>query len=58
MILFTVKIKNLPDYKLKKYIVARLVDGELWFYGTWEDKEEADRVAREFENGLVVENET
>lgn len=30
----TIKINNMPDYDISKYryIVATLVDGELWYY--------------------------
>lgn len=53
-----VTINNLPDYQLSRYIVARVADGKLWFWGTWEDREEAERVAAELGNGVVVENDT
>ena len=49
-------IQNKPDYELSKYIVAKAVDGQLWFWGTWNDLNEALKVARSFENGCVVEN--
>lgn len=39
----------------EKYIVARLVMGVLWFWGSWESKDAADRVASQFDNGLVLE---
>lgn len=50
-------IKNLPNYPLKKWIVARydLENNELWFYGTWDNHEEAIRVATEIGNGIVIE---
>jgi hypothetical protein len=51
-----VTVKNLPNYELKHYIVARYDRQELWFYGTWDDRETAERVAKEIGNGLVVEN--
>ena len=32
------KINNLPTYaKNYKYIVARLIDGDWWFYGAYND---------------------
>lgn len=45
------KINNLPN-KLSKYVVARNVDGEYWFWGTWQDEATAYRVAEE-EDGQV-----
>lgn len=44
-------VSNNPD----KYIVARLVMGELWFWGSWDSREAAQRVAEQFENGIVIE---
>ena len=54
------KIKNLPSYELRQYTVVRLVDAELWFYGTYEQELRAYEVAKELGNGLVLEanNET
>ena len=48
-----VKLMNCPD-DVEKYIVVRLSNGELWFWGSYEDEAEAIEVADEFENGLVV----
>ena len=52
-----VKVNNLPA-DTEKYIVAKYVDHSLWYYGSWDNSEEAERVALELENGLVVENGT
>ena len=41
----------------EKYIVARLVAGELWYYGRYESIERAEMVAAEFENAVVIEEE-
>jgi hypothetical protein len=49
---------NLPNYELDDYIVVRLNDGQLWFYGTYEEKPAAEMVAKVFKNGLVVKNES
>lgn len=38
-----------------KYVVARLVDGQFWFWGQWDDEDEARKVAEQFENGVVLE---
>lgn len=51
-----VDVHNVPQYaKTHDFWVVRLVDGELWFYGAWNDTKEAERVAREV-HGLVVQN--
>lgn len=48
-------VKNLPNYELKKYIVARKDEnGDLWFWGTWDDRNEANRVAIEIDGEVVV----
>jgi len=50
-------INNLPTYANEyKYIVARRIDGELWFWGAWNDRNKANEVALEIE-GEVVTNE-
>lgn len=54
-----VEVNNLPkSAENYKYIVARLVDGGLWFYGAWnaEHYEKAKQAAGEFENGILLEN--
>ena len=48
-----VKVYNCPN-DTDRYIVARLSNGELWFWGSYDDESEAIEVADEFENGLVV----
>ena len=48
-----VEVMNVPkDHD--KYIVARLNEGELWYWGSWEDNQLADLAAREI-SGIVVE---
>ena len=47
-------VNNVPPYAEGKYIVAKAVYGELWFWGAWDDESEAERVAKDFENGFVV----
>ena len=49
-----VNVNNVPVEHCR-YIVARLVDNELWYYGSWDDKTDAVSVAMQFENGLVVD---
>lgn len=53
----TVKVQNVASYaKDYKYIVAMSVDGELWFWGAWNDRDKANEVALELGNGVVVKN--
>lgn len=50
-------INNLPTYANEyKYIVAYRVDGELWFWGAWNDCNKANEVALEI-GGEVVTNQ-
>ena len=49
-------VKNLSSYAINyKYIVASDVDGDLWFYGAWNDESRAYEVARNI-CGVVVKN--
>lgn len=42
------KINNLPDnYKNYAYVVARKVDGDLWFWGCYNDRNRANETALE-----------
>lgn len=55
--MLNIKINNMPDYgKDYKYIVATLVDGELWFYGAYNEYEKADCAANETDGHLIIEN--
>lgn len=50
-------INNLPSYADEyAYIVVRRVNGELWFWGAWNDRREANEAAIEI-GGIVVTNE-
>lgn len=51
-----VKVNNVPRGKKCKYIVARECDGELWYWGRWDDKEKAAKIAAEI-GAIVVEME-
>lgn len=43
-------INNIPEYATYKlFIVARESDGELWFWGAWDDEDKANEVALEIE---------
>lgn len=52
-----VQVKNITEGK-EKYVVARLVSGELWYWGRFETQGEAEKVAQEFENGVVLKDVT
>ncbi len=50
-------INNKPAYANDyRYIVARNCDGELWFWGAWNEFNLANKAAREI-NGIVVDTE-
>lgn len=43
------------DHDHERYLVARVVDHELWFWGSWATLNSAERVASQFDNGVVVD---
>lgn len=49
---YTVKVNNLPT-NVKPFIVARAVEGELWFWASYDDEELAHINAIEMD-GIVV----
>lgn len=52
-----INVNNVPVYALKAhYWVCRQSDNELWFWGAWNDNDEAHRVAKEI-GGVVVSND-
>lgn len=54
---FIVEVKNLPNYDLDKYIVARVFEGYLWFYGTYETVDECRQVCQELgETAVMIYN--
>lgn len=52
---FVCEVKNLPRYQMERYVVVRLVNGQMWFWGTFAEKGKAEKCASELENGTVVE---
>ena len=50
-----VEVQNMPE-ETEQYIVARYVAGELWYWGSWDNRKSAQNVADTFENGIVVEH--
>lgn len=48
-------VNNLPSYATRyKFVVARNVDGELWFWGAYDERENADEAAKSIK-GIVLE---
>lgn len=55
---FSVEVNNTSRSSYEgKFVVARLVNGELWYYGAYETEEDAERVRDVFENGVVLKGE-
>ena len=52
---FQVKVNNVPKETLE-YVVARYDEDsqQLWFWGTWDDKNEAEKVVNDVENGILL----
>lgn len=53
--LVNVKINEAEEGYGEPFIVARLVDNKLWYYGRYSTYEKAFDVANKFENAIVVE---
>lgn len=53
----TITVNNLPDdfQQSGKYLVVRISEGALWYYGAYTEKHRADYAAFEIGNGLVVQ---
>lgn len=47
-----VMVHNVPEHA-EGYIVARVSDGSLWYWGCWEKKEDAEECASTVD-GIVV----
>ena len=48
-------INNLPKYANEyPYIVAREVDGELWFYGAYDNRNKANEIALNLGGVMVI----
>jgi hypothetical protein len=49
------KINNLPnEVKENAYVVCSRVDGELWFYGSYNTYEQAERVAEMDDDFTII----
>lgn len=55
---FPVTINNCPEYtKTCKYIVARIYKNELWFYGGFDQKFNAEKAVNELgEMSIIIAN--
>ena len=50
-------VKNLPEYANEyKYIVASQVDGDLLFWGAWNNMKKAIKAAEEIGGKVVMNN--
>lgn len=47
-----VTVRNVPEHA-EGYIVARVSDGSLWYWGCWDDEDEAEECASNVD-GVVV----
>ena len=56
-VMVKVKVNNLPEdwQPSGKYLVVRISEGALWYYGTYKEKHRADYAAMECGNAIVVE---
>lgn len=48
---YKVTVRNVPEHA-EKYIVARVNEG-LWYWGSWDNKDDAEECARNVD-GVVV----
>ena len=47
-------INNMPAHAMEKFcVVARLVDGEWWYWGAFDDAEKASEIAEMLTDGWV-----
>lgn len=54
----SVEVENCSK-NLDRWVVARAVMGKLWYWGSWDSKEKAERVIadNQFDNGIVIDME-
>lgn len=53
----TTVVNNVPEYAQNyNYWVVNRVNGELWFWGAWNDRDRANEVALEI-GGITLRNE-
>lgn len=50
------KIQNMPEYANHyEFVVAREIDGELWFWGAYADGHKANQIAHDIA-GVIIHN--
>ena len=47
-------VHNVPENIGKKFVVARLSEGKLWYWGRWDTVEEAKKIAEDID-GIVLQ---
>ena len=50
-----VNVNNLPSKIERGFMVVRLFNADLWYYGQYKDESRAIQAAQEIGNGLVME---
>lgn len=50
-----VKIHNAPLKFYKYTVVRRAEDGTLWYYGTYIEKDRAEKAMTDIDNGILLE---
>ena len=53
---FQVKVNNAPN-DVEEYVVARVIDSELWYWGSWNKLEDAEANARQIDGVVVRRND-
>ena len=49
------EVKNVPDdVDTEGYMVVRVYEGELWYYGIWYNRDYAERAMSEIDNGILL----
>lgn len=52
-----IEIMNMPKYaEAQGYIVANAIDGQLWFYGSYDSCEKAIQISKQMESSVVINN--
>ena len=51
-----VKVNNTPDGFEPKFVVARICDGDLWYWGNFEDEATAYEVAAKLDAVVIPAN--
>jgi len=49
-----IEINNAPEKLCRYTVVRRSEDGQLWYWGTYDDKNRAEMAAAEIGNGILI----